>query len=192
MEASSKSNFKFLPLGAIIQEFRVNQQNIVQNFPTAELYKNYNQPYFGETIGRVACRISGAKINLNGRSYPLAANDGSNSLHGGNLGWGKKDFEGPFNVTRNGKDALLFKYLSKNGEEGYPGTVELRIWYSEDVEHQGNVDVVILEAEYEAEMVGDEDIEETAVAVTNHRYFQHQNSLYFTLLTNCVLIATSI
>jgi aldose 1-epimerase len=167
----SDPSFNFLPLGAIVQEFRVGGINIVQNFPTAELYKQYNEPYFGETIGRVANRISGAKINsLNGRSYPLAANNWPNSLHGGNIGWGKKTFEGPTAVHRNGNDSILFKYLSVDGEEGYPGTVELRVWYTTLVtKHEGNT-VTVLEIEYEAEMVGDEDIEETAVAVTNHRY----------------------
>jgi len=53
---------KFLPLGAIIQELNVNGTNIVQGFDTAEQYEKYNGPYFGETIGRVANRIGGAKV----------------------------------------------------------------------------------------------------------------------------------
>src|ERR1700753_1303733 len=95
----------FLALGAIIHEFKVGDLNIVQNFPTAELYEKYNEPYFGETIGRVANRISGAKINkLNGRSYELPANNGPNCLHGGLSGWGKKIWQGPKGVRRRGAD----------------------------------------------------------------------------------------
>jgi aldose 1-epimerase len=170
MASPPASSFTFLPLGAIIQEFRVGELNIVQGFPTADLYK-YNEPYFGETIGRVANRISGAKINnLNGKSYSLAKNNGPNSLHGGNIGWGKHTFEGPTAVNRHGKESIQFKYRSANGEEGYPGTVELNVWYTPSTERHGDATMAILEAEYEAELVGDEDdIEETAIAVTNHR-----------------------
>lgn len=177
MASNLKPSVAFLPLGAIIQEFRVNGVNIVQNFPTTELYQKYNDPFFGETIGRVANRISGAKINnLNGRSYQLTANNGPNSLHGGKLGWGKRVFDGPTAVERNGKEATMFKYLSRDGEEGYPGTVELRVWYTTGTEHEQGFSVNVLEAEYEAELVGVENIQETVVAVTNHSYFNLGNA----------------
>jgi aldose 1-epimerase len=163
-------SFTFLPQGAIIQEFKVGGRNIVQGFPSAASYKSEHSPFFGETIGRVANRVSGAKINsLNGKSYALAANNGPNSLHGGVAGWGKRDFEGPTPVQRNGREAVLFKYLSKDGEEGYPGTVELRTWYIAGLDKDEGVEKTSLEIEYEVELVGDE-VEETAVAVTNHRY----------------------
>ncbi|KAK3720538.1 hypothetical protein LTR37_003587 [Vermiconidia calcicola] len=164
-------SFIFLPQGAIIQEFNVGGRNIVLGFPSAASYKTKYSPFFGETIGRVANRVSGAKINdLNGKSYDLAANNGPNSLHGGAEGWGKKDFEGPSPVSRNGRDAVMFKYLSPGGEEGYPGTVELRLWYYPGVEKDTGVEKTSVEIEYEVELVGDE-VEETAVAVTNHSYF---------------------
>jgi aldose 1-epimerase len=165
---SSKA-FTFLPLGAIIQEFKIKGRNIVQGFPTAELYKQHNAPFFGETIGRIANRVSNAKINdLNGKSYQLAANNGPNSLHGGDLGWGKREWEGPSDVERNGKQATLFKYISKDGEEGYPGTVEVKAWYIQEKEQDGSVEKEVLHIEYEAELVGDE-VEETAINITNHR-----------------------
>jgi aldose 1-epimerase len=165
---SSKA-FTFLPLGAIIQEFKIKGRNIVQGFPTAQLYKQHNAPFFGETIGRIANRVSNAKINdLNGKSYQLAANNGPNSLHGGDLGWGKREWEGPSDVERNGKQATLFKYISKDGEEGYPGTVEVKVWYVQEKEQDGGVEKEILHIEFEAELVGDE-VEETAINVTNHR-----------------------
>lgn len=171
----AQQNFTFLPLGAIIQSFRVGNFDIVQGFPTAELYQKYNDPFFGETIGRVANRISGAKINnLNNKSYPLAANNGPNSLHGGAQGWGKKVFEGPTEVKRNGRDCIQFRYLSLDGEEGYPGTVELLVWYCPSTEKIEGSSVVVLDVEYEASLVNDdEETEETAVAVTNHRFVKH-------------------
>jgi len=168
---SSTKAFTFLPLGAIIQKFVVNGKNIVQGFPSAELYKQYNAPYLGETIGRIANRVSKAKINdLNGKSYQLPVNNGPNSLHGGNLGWGKREFEGPSTVDRDGKEATFFKYISKDGEEGYPGTVEVRVWYVQAREEVDGAQQEVLYIEYEAELVGDE-VEETAINMTNHSYF---------------------
>ncbi|KAJ4291008.1 hypothetical protein N0V90_010204 [Kalmusia sp. IMI 367209] len=167
---SADNAFTFLPLGAIIQEFKVNGKNIVQGFPTAELYKSYNAPYFGETIGRIANRTSNGKFDLNGKTYQLPVNNGPNSLHGGNLGWGKREFEGPIDVDRNGKPATFFKYLSKDGEEGYPGTVEVRVWYVQEKQKENGVQKEILHIEYEAELVGD-DVPETAINMTNHSYF---------------------
>jgi aldose 1-epimerase len=90
-------------------------------------------------------------------------------LHGGAAGWGKQNFEGPTPVNRNGKESVMFKYLSKDGEEGFPGTVELRLWYVPSIEKVDGVEKTSLEIEYEVELVGDE-VEETVVAVTNHRY----------------------
>ena len=101
---------------------------------------------------------------MNGKSHQLSINNGPNSLHGGDAGWGKREFEGPQEVERHGKQATLFKYLSKDGEEGYPGTVEVRVWYVQEKE-QGQE---VLRIEYEAELVGDE-VAETAVNITNHR-----------------------
>ncbi|KAH9862194.1 hypothetical protein IAQ61_010397 [Plenodomus lingam] len=156
---------------AVIQKFVVNGTNIVQGFPTAELYKQYNAPYFGETIGRIANRVSKGKINeLNGRSYQLPINNGPNSLHGGNKGWGKREFEGPFSVERSGKQATFFKYLSADGEEGYPGTVEARVWYVQEQEVIQGAQQEVLHIEFEVELVGDE-VGETAINMTNHSYF---------------------
>lgn len=163
--------FSFLSLGAIIQQFKVNGINIVQGFPTAELYRLHNTPYFGETIGRVANRIAKGKIHdLNGKSCQLPINNGPNSLHGGNQGWGKREFRGPCSVSRNGKPATLFKYQSANNEEGYPGTVEARVWYIEETEQVDGVRQEVLHIEYEAELIGDE-VDETAINMTNHSYF---------------------
>ena len=161
-----ESAFTFLAHGATIQEFRVADQNIVLGFPEVKFYKTHNAPYFGETIGRTTNRVRNAQIpNLNGKTYPLHANEGSNSLHGGIEGWGKQDFEGPKPINRNGKEGVMFTYLSKDGDEGYPGTVKCTVWYVAGKEDGKTV----LDVEYEVEFVGDE-CAETVVGVTNHRY----------------------
>lgn len=161
----NRSSIKFLPTGAIIQEFIVDGRNIVLGFPSAEPY--LTAPFFGETVGRVANRIEDALItDLNGRSYQLAKNNGRNSCHGG---WGKKVFSGPHLMNRNGRETVQFIYVSPDGEEGYPGTVELRVWYSAYEVEEDGVTKMILEAEYEAELVGSE-CEETVLNISNHRY----------------------
>lgn len=161
----SQSAFTFLSQGATIQEFLVADQNIVLAFPSAKFYKSHNDPYFGETIGRTTNRIKNARLDLNGRSYDLKANDGPNCLHGGAQGWGKKDFEGPKPESRHGKEGVKFTYLSKDGDEGYPGSVLCTVWYVAGMEDGKTV----LDVEYQVEFVGDE-CEETVVGVTNHRY----------------------
>ena len=162
---SDESAFTFIAQGAAIQEFKVDGQNIVLGFPEAKFYKSHNAPYFGETIGRTTNRVKDAQMHhLNGKTYSLHANDGPNCLHGGAQGWGKKDFHGPVPVNRNGKEGVHFTYLSKDGEEGYPGTVECKVWYTAGKEDGKTV----LDVEYQVEFVGGE-CEETVVGVTNHR-----------------------
>ena len=172
MSHSELSAFTFLPLGGIIQEFRVEGKNIVLGFPTQALYAQYNDPHFGETMGRVTNRVKGAVLhNLNGQEYQLPCNEAPNSIHGGIKGWGRRVFDGPHTVERNGRKAMMFKYVSVDGEEGYPGTVELRIWYSASAEGKDPAahKKTVLTAEYEVELIGDE-CEETVVNITNHRW----------------------
>lgn len=161
----AESAFTFLAQGAAIQEFKIAGQNIVLGFPEPAFYKSDNAPYFGETIGRTTNRVKNAQlVGLNGKDYQLEANDGPNCLHGGLQGWGKKDFEGPTPVNRTGREGVRFTYLSKHGEEGYPGTVKCTVWYEAGLEDGKTV----LDVEYQVEFVGDE-CAETVVGVTNHR-----------------------
>lgn len=175
----SSSSFTFIPQGAIIQEFRVGSHNIVQSFPRTQHFKDseINTAYFGETIGRTTNRIKDGVIRgLNGKDYELKKNNGPNGLHGGEFGWGKKDWNGPVAEERNGREGVKFVYESPNGEEGYPGTVNARVWYTA-WEEDGKT---VLEAEYEVELVGDE-VEETVVGVTNHRYHSYRSMAVFRL-----------
>ncbi|TVY82907.1 Bifunctional protein GAL10 [Lachnellula suecica] len=175
MSSSAPAPFQFLPLGAIIQAFIVGKTNIVQGFPKQSHYPQHNAPFFGETIGRIANRVKNAKIDsLNDKSYSLAANNGVNSLHGGHRGWGKRIWEGPtpVGVRSAGIDGLegesvMFKLRSEDGDEGYPGTVEASVTYTAVETEEG---VRVLGIEYQVELVGNE-VEETAVNVTNHSYF---------------------
>ncbi|KAI0427473.1 galactose mutarotase-like domain-containing protein [Xylaria sp. FL1042] len=171
----------FLPLGAIIQSFTVGGVNIVQGFPTQELYVSHNSPYFGETIGRVANRISNAKLTSvnGGNSYSLAANNGSNTLHGGVKGWGKRIWDGPKPIgvrsipglegDLQGGESVEFTLRSEDGDEGFPGEVLAKVIYTTGKINNGGKEATVLGMEYEAELVSG--AEETVINMTNHSYF---------------------
>ncbi|KAK4099113.1 galactose mutarotase-like protein [Parathielavia hyrcaniae] len=170
----------FLPLGAIIQELRVGGINIVQGFPEQSHYERHNDPHFGETIGRVANRIKGAQLHgLNGgKTYKLAANNGPNNLHGGNVGWGNRIWNGPTPVGvrqvpgidgLDGGESIKFSLVSEDGDEGFPGTVEAAVVYTVGKQVQDGKEVIVLAMEFEAELVGGAD--ETVINMTNHSYF---------------------
>lgn len=176
---ASDAPFSFLPLGAIIQSFNVNGTNIVQGFPTQELYERHNSPYFGETIGRVANRIKGAKLDsVNGKTYPLAANNSGNTLHGGIVGWGKRVWNGPTPVGvrqipgvegLQGGESVQFTLSSEDGDEGFPGALDVKVIYTAGTQQVDGREATVLGIEYEAQLVGGAD--ETVINMTNHSYF---------------------
>ncbi len=82
-------------------------------------------PYFGALIGRFGNRIGGAKFTLDGTTYTLATNDGPNMLHGGLKGFDKRVWTAKkAHVTADGPQ-LVLHYLSKDGEEGFPGNLDV-------------------------------------------------------------------
>ena len=86
-------------------------------------------PYFGALIGRYGNRIAQGKFTLDGKTYPLATNDGANSLHGGLKGFDKVVWSGRPVESKLGA-ALELTYLSKDGEEGYPGNLAVTAVYT--------------------------------------------------------------
>lgn len=113
-------------------------------------------PHFGGTIGRVANRLEGAHFTLNGKDYPLAANDGRNHLHGGISGFDRRLWRWR---TEDVDNQVVFSRESEAGEEGYPGSlsVEVSFWLT-------NEDALIIH--YTATAA-----EDTILNLTNHTYF---------------------
>jgi aldose 1-epimerase len=115
-------------------------------------------PYFGSIIGRYGNRIQNAKFTLDGKQYQLAINNGKNHLHGGIQGFDKVMWNSEI-VKKDSIEILKLTYLSKDGEESYPGNLNVTVYYSLNNENE-------LAIEYEAETD-----KTTVVNLTNHTYF---------------------
>ena len=119
--------------GGIIVSIRVPDksgkiQDVVLGYDTVEGYLA-NPAYFGAIVGRYANRIANGTFTLDGVKYTLAKNDGQNSLHGGKVGFNKELWEGKQFESAKGV-GVEFSLLSKDGEEGYPGNLKVKVRYT--------------------------------------------------------------
>ncbi len=101
--------------------------NIVLGFDALEPYLE-GTPCFGATVGRFANRIGGARFVLDGAVYKLAANDGANHLHGGVRGFDKVAWDAE-PMMHDGEPGVVLRYLSGDGEEGFPGELRVETLY---------------------------------------------------------------
>ena len=133
-----------LEYGAIVAALEVPDRNqvsddVVLGFEHLEDWQK-DTSYFGATVGRVANRMGGAQFSLEGKTYQLAPNAlpdfGKNHLHGGVKGFNKALWKG-HEFTRDHESGVRLEYLSKDGEEGYPGNLKCIIEYTldEDLRH---------------------------------------------------------
>jgi aldose 1-epimerase len=153
---------KITNYGGIITSLKVPDRNgkrddIVLGFDNLDAYLK-GHPYFGAIIGRYANRIAKGRFTLNGHQYALAVNNGENHLHGGIRGFDKVVWTATPLKVPNGA-ALRLTYLSKDGEEGYPGNLSVRVIYTLTNANE-------LKVEYWA--TTDKD---TVVNLTSHSYF---------------------
>ena len=102
--------------------------DIVLGFDELQPYLD-GTPYFGAIIGRYGNRIGGAQFDLDGATFTLVANDGPNHLHGGIQGFDKVVWQGETFRNESGV-GVVFRYTSSDREEGYPGTLQVRVTYT--------------------------------------------------------------
>lgn len=151
----------FTNYGAAVQSLFVPDskgdfEDIVLGYDTLEEYVK-GDSCFGASIGRVANRIGGAAFTLDGKEYKLFDNNNGNTLHGGEFGYHRRVW-----ITEQMRDGeepfVVFKYVSPDGEEHFPGTLSLTVKYT--LLNNG------LRIEYGASTDAD-----TPVNFTNHSYF---------------------
>jgi len=129
--------------------------DVVVGFDSVDGFVNSTEPYFGATIGRYGNRIAKGKFSLDGKQYTLATNNGQNTLHGG-----KKGFQYVvWDAAQPDPQTLVLTYLSKDGEEGYPGNLNVKVTYSLTDDNE-------LKMDYEATTD-----KKTLCNLTNHAFF---------------------
>lgn len=152
---------KIMNYGACLMELHLPDRDgkyadVVLGFSRLEDYLR-NHAYVGATIGRVANRIAGARFALDGRTYSVTANEGTHHLHGGAYGFDKVYWKAV--ALANGSSAsLVLSYLSRDGEEGYPGALAVTASYTLTDEDELRID-------FEASTD-----QPTPVNLTNHTY----------------------
>ncbi|MEI6948312.1 aldose epimerase family protein [Paraflavisolibacter sp. H34] len=174
---SKGSEVKITNYGGIVTSWITADKNggrssIVIGYDSLQGYLN-KPPYFGALIGRYGNRIGNAKFTLDGKTYQLAANDGKQHLHGGNKGYDKVVWDAA--PGGDGK-SLTLSYLSKDGEEGYPGNLNIKVTYSLTDEDE-------LQIDYSATTD-----KATPVNLTNHCYFNLSGDVAHSILDHSLQI----
>lgn len=150
-----------------------NKSSIVLGFNELKGYLAH-PPYFGATIGRYGNRIAKGRFTLDGKTYKLAVNNNANALHGGLKGFDKVVWDAA--PLADNTQALTLNYLSKDGEEGYPGNLKVSITFSLS-------DADELKIDYNAETD-----KATPVNLTNHSYFNLTGDVTNTILNETLMI----
>jgi aldose 1-epimerase len=148
--------------GAILNELQAPDRagkldDVVLGFDNLDGYLK-GHPYFGAIVGRVGNRIAKGKFTLNGVAYQLATNNVPNHLHGGLKGFDKVVWTASEAPAKDGV-AVKFTYVSKDGEEGYPGNCKVEVTYTLTESNELHIDYAV---------TTDKD---TPVNVTNHSYW---------------------
>lgn len=152
--------------------------DVALGYNTLDDYMNPPFPYFGAIIGRYGNRIAKGRFTLNGVEYKLAVNNGENHLHGGLKGFDRVIWGAQQRNTAAGP-ALLLNYVSKDGEEGYPGNLRVTVLYT--LTHKNE-----LKIDYTAS--SDKD---TVTNLTHHSYFNLAGEGNGDILDHRVMIKAS-
>ncbi|MCW3091808.1 MAG: galactose mutarotase [Ferruginibacter sp.] len=157
----------------IVPDKNDKKSSIVLGFDSLSGYLA-KPPYFGALIGRYGNRIANGKFKIDTSEYTLATNNGRNHLHGGNKGFDKVVWE---SATENDSvPSLMLSYLSKDGEEGYPGNLNVDVRYTLTDDNE-------LKIEYSAKTD-----KATVVNLTNHSYFNLTGNVSNTILDHTLMI----
>lgn len=154
-----------------------NYENIVLGFQDITAYQD-NPPYLGVVVGRIAGRIQDAQFELEGKTYTLASNDGKNHLHGGLQGFHKVAWDVEI-IDKEEETAIEFSYTSLDGEEGYPGTLAVKVTYTLNDENE-----FIIHYYAQSDKT-------TVFNPTNHTYFNLSGNLKRDISQHSLLVDSS-
>ena len=126
---------RLLTYGARVQEILTPDRNghfadVALGYRTLSGYLSKADPYFGASVGRFANRIAKGRFTLNGHTYQLPINDGPNSLHGGTKGFDRRLWTVLAVHSGPSLGSVTMRYVSPNGQEGYPGTLTATVTYA--------------------------------------------------------------
>jgi aldose 1-epimerase len=177
---ASGMTVQIINYGAAVTSILVPDRNgqfddVVLGYDSLQGYVN-GTAYFGAVVGRYGNRIGKARFQLDGKDYQLAVNDGDNHLHGGKVGFNKVLWETKSFDSSSPEPALQLQHVSPDGEEGYPGTLTLKVTYTVTARNE-------LRINYE----GTTD-KTTVLNPTHHSYFNLSGSLYTTILGHLLMI----
>ncbi|MGC1620142.1 MAG: aldose epimerase family protein [Candidatus Acidiferrum sp.] len=166
--------------GATLVSLKVPDRNgkiadVVLGYDNLEGYEQ-GKAYFGGTIGRYGNRIAKGDFSLDGTQFHLPVNDGPNSLHGGTIGFNKRVWTA-IDRSRTGAEVLELSYTSPDGEEGYPGTLRVKVTYTLPANSNE------LRIDYAATTDRD-----TVLNLTNHSYFNLSGDMRKDILSNELLL----
>ncbi|MGH9470415.1 MAG: aldose epimerase family protein [Terriglobia bacterium] len=150
------TNYGARIVSIVVPDRHGHRDDVVLGFDKLQGYLG-KDPYFGATVGRYANRIAKGEFTLDGVQYRLPINDGPNSLHGGTVGFDKKVWTA--HEASQNPPSVALSYLSKNGEEGYPGDLSVKVTFTLAGDNELRID-------YTA--TTDKD---TVLNLTNHSYF---------------------
>lgn len=149
---NEEAELSIMTFGAAITSFKIFERDVIGGYDNLEDYV-IDDSHQGAIIGRVANRVAGAEFEMDGKVYTLPKNNGNNCLHGG-CGFDRRVWD----VLEADDESITLTYTSKDGEEGFPGELSVKVTYK----LFGSSFIISYEAIPNAK---------TPIALTNHSYF---------------------
>jgi aldose 1-epimerase len=176
------SKVKIINYGAIVTSIVVpdrkgKYEDVVLGYSSLQGYIN-DKSFFGVIVGRYGNRIAKGRFQLQGKSYQVTVNSGENHLHGGNIGFYKALWDSKVN-KKSTDPSVMLTYVSPDGDEGYPGTVNITVIYTLTknnelrIDYKGTTDKM------------------TILNPTHHSYFNLSGSCTNTILDHLLTIESS-
>ena len=150
------TNYGCAILAIMVPDREGRMANVILGHDSIDHVVNSPEPFLSTTIGRYGNRIAKGQFTLEGKSYQLAINNGPNHLHGGPTGFHTRVWD----AEQTAPDRVTFRYTSADGEEGFPGNLQVEMTYR----LQSDTNALVIEYKAETDKT-------TIVNLTNHGFF---------------------